>query len=206
MKYSAGNRIILFVICVALLVVCERSAIGQARAGVTINPGGPFASSIERRRAEQDLRLLPVKLRERRERNLNDPKILKKMNEDFVRMQTIRAEIVKAFGSGRVVEPELLKVAAGEVKRRGSRLRSLLALNDEFTDQRIEPEKASTVESVNNRAFQLCVEISRFTENPLFKSTGVITIKHANEASRTLDSVIALATVLQRESSQLARN
>ena len=201
------NPILFFVIVpILLLTICQRPATGQAPSGITINPGGPFASSIERRRAEQDLRALPVKLKERRERNLNDPGILKQMNEDFVRIQTIRAEIVKAFSSGLRVEPEVLKDAAGEIKRRGSRLRSLLALSDEFTDGGVENEKVSTIDSVNDRAYQLCVEISRFIENPLFKSTGVITIKHANEASRTLDIVIALATVLQKESSQLARN
>lgn len=201
------DTILLFsIVAILILSIFARVGAGQAPNGVTINPGGPFASSIERRRAEQDLRALPVKLKERRERNLNDPKIVKQMNEDFVRIQTIRAEIVKAFGSGRVVEAEPLMEAAGEVKRRGSRLRTLLALTDEVTDREIEIEKVSTIDSINNRAYQLCVEISRFVENPLFRSTGVITIKHANEASRTLDAIIALATVLQKESNQLARN
>jgi hypothetical protein len=205
MEQTVANRIILFAVLSVLLTVCGQSATGQAPSGITINPGGPFASSIERRRAEQDLRALPIKLRERRERNLNDPRIREQMNEDFIRMQTIRADIVKAFGSGRLVEPELLKVAAGEIKRRGSRLRTLLALSEESTNQTIHAKKAATLETVNDRAFQLCVEISRFTENPLFKSTGVITIKHANEASRTLDVVIALATALHKESNQLAK-
>ena len=178
----------------------------QNQGGVPANPLGPFTESVERRRAEQELRSLPLKLRERRERNFTDPEILKQMNEDFVEIQTIRAQMVNSFASGASIDPGTLRTAAREVKRRGSRLRSMLALTDEISDRGLPVDRNPTVESLNDRAFNLCIEISRFTENPMFKRNSAITVKHANEASRTLDSVIAMAEALEKEARKLGKD
>src|SRR5262245_43283525 len=136
---------------------------------------GPFAHSMERRLAEQDLRSLPLKLRERRERNLSDPKILEQMNEDFLRIQAIRAEMVGTFSAGGLIDPGILKDLAGEVKRRSSRLRSMLVLVEDSESDERNTESPKTVEALNDQAYNLCIEISRFTENPIFKSKGVLT-------------------------------
>jgi hypothetical protein len=170
------------------------------------NPLGPFADSIERRRAEQDLRALPLKLRERMDRNLADPQMLKQMNEDFLRIQAIRAEMVSIFSSGSTINPRLIKDSASEIRRRGNRLRTMLALSDEHPKTELRADGKVSLESVNGKAFQLCLEISRFTGNPLFKKKGVITVANAKEASAALDAVIELAGVLQKESGRLDDN
>lgn len=159
--------------------------------------------SIERRLAEQDLRALPLKLRERRERNLADPKILEQMNEDFLRIQTIRADMVKTFSTGELIEPGVLRDLAAEVKQRASRLRSMLVLSRESDGDKPEIEKPKTVESLNDQAFKMCIEISRFTENPIFKSKGAITARHSNEADKTLELVVRLAGSIQKSSANL---
>lgn len=192
-------------LCLGLLAFEDRGAFGQGRGGITADPLGPFASSIERRRAEQDLRSLPLKLRERRERNLSDPKALKQMNEDFVEIQTIRASMVKTFAAGGMIEPDILESSAADVKRRGSRLRSMLALSEETSDIEIKSESLSR-ETINDRAFRLCIEISRFTENPIFKANGVYSANHANEASKTLDAVVAMAGSIQKDAARLRKN
>jgi len=46
---------------------------------------------------------------------------------------------------------------------------------------------------VNDAVFDLCIEISRFTENPMFEANGVYTVRDATEASKALDTVIVLA-------------
>ena len=160
---------------------------------------------MERRLAEQDLRSLPLKLRERRERNLSDPKILEQMNEDFLRIQTIRAEMVSTFSAGGLIEPEILKDLAAEVKRRSSRLRSMLALAEDPETDEPKTKSARTVESLNDQAYKLCIEISRFTENPIFKSKGVLTARHAGEADTTLGLVISLAESIRKESERLQK-
>ncbi len=187
-------------VCTAVFCLQALPVSAQSVSGTQANPSGPFSASLERRRAEQDLRALPVRLREKREQNFKDPKILQKMNEDFLKLQTIRAEIAKTFASGGMVEIARLKEFSEDVKRRASRLRTMLALSDEPEDIDIRLERSPTAESVNDRAFQLCLEISRFTENPLFRANGVLTAKQITEAAKALDTVIALAAAVEKES------
>jgi len=159
--------------------------------------------SMERRLAEQDLRALPLKLRERRERNLAEPKIREQMNEDFLRLQTIRADMVKTFSAGKLIELSVLKDLAAEVKQRASRLRSMLVFSDEAGADKPKLEKPKTIESLNDQAFRMCIEISRFTENPIFKSKGAITARHSSEADKTLELVVRLASSIQKGSANL---
>lgn len=184
----------------ATLLFCG-SIFGQLGAP---DPQGPFADALERRRAEMDLRTVPTKLRERMIRNFSDPRLVKQMNEDFLRIQAIRAEIAKVFAEGSVLSPERLRTDAREIRRRATRLRSLLALSEEHEDVEVPQAIPLTVDSLNARAYQLCLEISRFTGNPMFKSSGVISVNNAREASKTLDLLISLAEMLEKESDSLA--
>ena len=178
------------------------SVSGQVVGGQA-NPAGPFTASLERRQAEQDLRGLPLRLREKRQQNFNDSKVLKQMNEDFLKLQIIRAEMVKSFAASVSISPAHLAQHADELKRRASRLRSMLALSEEFEKIEFRRESSPTIESVNDRAYQLCIEISRFTENPMFKTQGVITAKQVAEAAKALDTLISLADALERESERI---
>ncbi len=176
---------------------------GQSVSGTQLNPAGPFSVSLERRRAEQDLRALPIRLREKRQQNFKDPEVLQQMNEDFLKLQTIRAEMARMFASGGLHQASFLKQSSKDVERRASRLRSTLALSEEPEDIQIRLERSPSIESLNDRAFQLCLEISRFTENPMFRANGVITVKQVTEAAKALDTVIALADAVQKESSRV---
>jgi hypothetical protein len=136
------------------------------------------------------------------ERNFSDPRTLRQMNEDFIRLQSIRAELVKVFEAGSTVDPKTLKSSSSEIRKRATRLRTMLSLTEVRSEVDITRERNATILSINKRAFDLCLEVSRFTGNPLFKGK-VIVIAHARDASRSLDAVIAIAEALQRESSQL---
>lgn len=201
MTWAQTNFIGVVLICGIFLAVDAPTV--RAQSGIQLNPAGPFSASLEQRRAEQELRALPVKLREKRQQNFKDPKVLQQMNEDFLRLQTIRAEMAQKFGSGGLHQSSYLKQSSREIEKRASRLRSTLALSEEPEDIDIRLEPSPSIESLNDRAFQLCLEISRFTENPMFKSNGVITAKQLTEASLALDTVIALAEAVQKESSRI---
>jgi len=196
------QRIWIVLICAGSLCLGARSISAQVLGGQA-DAAGPFSASLERRQAEQNLRALPQRIREKREQNFKDPKVLKQMNEDFLKLQTIRAEMAKTFASGALHQSSQLKESSADVKRRASRLRSLLLLSEEPEDIKIRLEPSPTVESVNDRAFKLCLEISRFTENPMFRTNGVITAKQVTEAAKALDTVIALAAAVQKESSRV---
>lgn len=202
MKRNGGGCIALVYLCSILLL--SYGDVG-AQTAATQNPLGPFAVSVERRLAEQDLRALPLKLRERRERNLADPKIREQMNEDFLRIQAIRADMVKTFSTGGLIDPSSLKDLAAEVKRRASRLRSMLALSEESEVDGPKAERPKTIESLNDQAFKLCIEISRFIENPIFKPQGAFAVRHASEADKTLGLVVLLAGSIQKGSASLGK-
>jgi len=186
---------------VAAIVMLSTSALGQS---VSRDSQGPFADAIERRRAEMDLRMVPLKLRERMIRNFSDPRLVQQMNEDFLRIQAIRADMVKVFANGAKLAPEQLRTGGRDIRRRATRLRSLLALSEDHKDVEVPRAIPLSVDSLNARAHQLCLEISRFTGNPMFKTKGVITVNNAKEASETLDLLISLAAILEKESGNLA--
>jgi len=54
--------------------------------------------------------------------------------------------------------------------------------------------------------FDLCIEISRFTENPMFKANGVYTVRDATDAIKALDAVIALAGATAKAAERLRRS
>lgn len=191
--------------CLLLLLIALAVLDGRALAQLGApNPQGPFADSLERRRAEMDLRSVPLKLRERMIRNFSDPRIVKQMNEDFLRIQAIRSDMVKVFADGSKLTPEQLRNDARDIRKRATRLRTLLALSEDHNEVEVPRAIPISIESLNARAFQLCLEISRFTGNPMFKTKGVITVNNSKEASETLDLLISLAAMLEKESGDLA--
>ncbi|MEQ1764981.1 MAG: hypothetical protein ABL984_17775 [Pyrinomonadaceae bacterium] len=189
-------------ICTIAIGLSAYSTLAQVLGGQA-DAAGPFSASLERRQAEQNLRGLPLRLQEKREQNFKDPKVLKQMNEDFIRLQTIRAEMARTFAAGGRHQASQLGQSSEDIKRRASRLRSMLALSEKPEDIEIRLERSPTVESVNDRAFKLCIEISRFTENPMFRTNGVITAKQVTDAAKALDTVIALAGAVKKESGRV---
>jgi len=178
--------------CMVFAVAASCVAVGQSKPSPSANPLGPFGESIERRLREQDLRSLPQRLRERRVHNIADPQLIKQMNEDFIRLQKIRAEAVRMIAAGTAFDLKKLEKDSDELKKRASRLRDALALSEETSTTR-PGKKILTIEMVNDAVFDLCIEISRFTENPMFEANGVYTVRDATEASKALDTVIVLA-------------
>jgi len=180
-------------------------AAAQSKPSPSANPLGPFAESIERRQREQDLRSLPQKLRARRVHHVADPQLIKQMNEDFIRIQTIRAEAVRVIAGGTRFDLKKLENDSDEIRKRASRLRVSLALSEETRTARA-GKKILTIELVHDAVFDLCLEISRFTENPMFKANGVYTVRDATEANRALDTVIALARNIGKAAERLRKS
>ena len=192
-------------ICIVFSAAACCVAAAQMKPSPSANPLGPFSESIERRLREQDLRSLPQRLRERRVHSIANPQLIKQMNEDFMRIQTIRAEAVRVIAAGTTFDLRKLKKDSDEVRKRASRLRGSLALSDERGAKR-PSKKIVTMELVNDAVFDLCIEISRFTENPMFKANGVYTVRDATDAIKALDAVIALAGATAKAAERLRRS
>ena len=105
--------------CCGSVMLQARPSPAQNQGGVPANPLGPFTESVERRRAEQELRSLPLKLRERRERNLTDPKILEQMNE----LEAAKVMLGGLLATGRIRDPEERRFLEGRLQLLEERLK-----------------------------------------------------------------------------------
>lgn len=163
---------------------------------------GPFAASIERRNREIALRSLPLAGRTGRPARSVSRAMLEQMNEDFKRLQIVRLGLVGVIKAGKSFEYKRLSTDAAEIRKRAARLRESLVLFDD--GKRSTAEKAGFDKTdIQDAASMLCIEISRFTENPMFKPGGAYNVRNAAEAQRALDAVINLAARIKNSASRL---
>jgi hypothetical protein len=184
----------------------ERPLYGQGSKNVANSPGGPFADSLERRDRETALRSLSKRMAEKETAPPVNPKILKQINEDLTRIQTIRQGLVSDIAAGKPFEFDRLSNDASEIRKLANRLKSSLAFYDERTDSGRQPPVEFGQREIQKAAFRLCLEISRFTGNPIFKSGGAYRARDAIEAGRTLDTVINLSSNIKDSAARLRKS
>ena len=167
------------------------------------NSGDPFGEAKERRSRETALRsiaMIGANKRDPREQQA----FLKQLNDDFTQIQIIRLNMVKNISDGRPFEFKRLASNASEIRKRAARLRSSLALRP---DNLPEPKDQKAVEyndaTIQDAASSLCVEISRFTTNPLFKENAVYNLRFATEADNALQTIIALSDSIKNSAYKL---
>ena len=143
--------------------------------------------------------------------NKRDPReqqaLIEQMSDDFKQIQIIRLGMVKAIADGKQFEYKKLAENASEIKKRAQRLRSSLAL---LEDKEAGKQSPKTVEyqadTIQNAASDLCLQISRFTTNPLFNANAVYNLRYASEADDALDAVITLSTNIKNSADKLRRS
>jgi hypothetical protein len=169
------------------------------------NSGDPFGEAKERRSRETALRSItmigPNKRDPREQRAL-----LEQMNYDFRQIQIIRRGMVEGIAAGKSFGYKRLAGDASEIKKRAARLRASLALrpNDGPEQPEQKPLEYDQV-SIQNAASDLCLEISRFTTNPIFKPNSVYNLRLATEADITLGSIIKLSVDIKNSAEKLRR-
>jgi hypothetical protein len=174
--------------------------------GSRVETGSPFREALERRRREAALRSMTMMGGQKR-----DPReqqaLLEQMNGDFKQIQLIRLGMVKDIADGKPFEYKRLATDAAEIKKRAARLRTSLALLEEKDVSKQDAKKVEyQKDTIQDAAADLCLEISRFTTNPLFKPGSVYNLRHAIEADNTLDTVINLSNNIKESADRLRRN
>jgi len=157
------------------------------------NSGDPFGEAKERRSRETALRSItmigPNKRDPREQRAL-----LEQMNDDFKQIQIIRLGMVEGIAAGKPFGYKRLAGDASEIKKRAARLRASLALRPDAEPGQQEQKPTDYDQlSIQNAASDLCLEISRFTTNPIFKPNSVYNLRFATEADIALGSIIKLS-------------
>jgi hypothetical protein len=174
--------------------------------GIHNEPNSPLREALERRRRETALRSITMIGTEKRDPRAQQA-LLEQMNDDFKQIQVIRLGMVKDIADGKQFEYKRLADDAAEIKKRTARLRSSLALLED--KDVVDKPGAKRVEyqqdTIQDAASDLCLEISRFTTNPLFKEGAVYTLRYAIEADNTLDTIINLSANIKNSAEKLRR-
>jgi len=174
--------------------------------GVQTNSADPFREALERRSRETALRSVTMI-----GTHTSDPRLqralIAQMNEDFKQLQVIRLGMVKDIADGKSFEYKRLANDASEIKKRAQRLRSSLALlEDKDAGKTTEKDAGYDARTIQDAASDLCLQISRFTTNPLFNPGAVYNLRYATEADQALDTVITLSVNIKNSAEKLRRS
>ena len=183
------------------------SAQTSGRAGTPpINPSGPFADSIERRNRETALRILKVENAGRDLSGSISPAVLERFNNDLKRIQIVRMGLVRDIKDAKLFEYDRLIRDTAEIRSRAGRIRAFFADAEKQTDDKPGVRMAEYDETtIQEAVFNLCLEISRFIENPIFRSKPAYTARDAAEAAKTLDAVIELSSNIKNSAEALQK-
>src|SRR5687767_3637895 len=176
---------------------------GSSRASIANNPSGPFTDSLERRARETALRSLRVEPRGTQPGKKIPPAVFERLNDDFKRIQVIRLAMVQNIQDSIPFEYHRLAKDTFEIRKRALRIKEFWAdtpepVTDDLSIKQVELDEATIQDAV----WKLCLEISRFTGNPIFESSGSYRARDAAEAIQTLDLIVNLSTNI-RNSAQV---
>jgi hypothetical protein len=194
---------LLFILAVVLATNTSIAAQGSGPAG-----GAPKVTFRERNRSmddyDRDLDRLKIAefISAARQRNL-----LVQINEDFQRIKVIHNEIMLMIRDQRKLNYDPLIDLGTELKKRGKRLRSNLALPSPKDKAKGEIDLPANEVEVKNSAVKLHQAVVSFVTNPMFTEPGILDVNAVNQASSDLEDIIgvsdrikSLAEVLRRQS------
>ncbi|MFN2532526.1 MAG: hypothetical protein ABR555_14635 [Pyrinomonadaceae bacterium] len=137
-------------------------------------------------------------------RHANDPKrsqaLMEQVSEDFQRILMLHNEIVRAIDSQSSLNLLFISDATAEIKKRSSRLQSLLQL------KKPEPATAgrNSLPNVTNIPTKdglivLCKQIESFVRNPIIEEPGTINALQLDKARKDLQSVVEIADAIKKQ-------
>ena len=172
---------------------------------VTDTAAGPISLAIEQRNRELSLRSVQLTSRTViRPDTRAGRAMLQKLNEDFKQLQIVRLGMVRDITAGKQFEMDRLALDSSDIRKRAARLQSSLALIERNDSDRPEPEKVRYDRTtIQDAASDLCLEVSKFTGNPMFRPNSVYNARNAAEAEKTLDAVIKLAADIKNSAADL---
>jgi len=128
------------------------------------------------------------------------------INEDFQRIQVIHNEMVRMLQPEKSLDYDRLASLSDDMRKRGTRLRTNLALPEPEKTQAEHPN-ADTVNDkhLKENIADLHDLIVKFVANPIFKNLGVVDSKVIDSASVNLDHIIDMSDEIKKEAKVLAK-
>jgi hypothetical protein len=190
------------VLLCALLTVLASAVTAKSQGGYP----GPAAREGNRAMDEYDRTLNRMK-NDARAASARRRSLFPQINDDFQRIQVIHNEIVRMLQPDKGLSYDRLADLAGDMKKRGERLRENLALPEpEKTDAQPTHPEAIDETHIKNTIADLHDLIVSFVANPIFKNLGVVDAKTIDAAGASLDGIIGLSDEIKREAKLLGKS
>lgn len=127
--------------------------------------------------------------------------------EDFDRILTRHNEIARALSSGKPLDFSFVTEAAGEIRKRATRLQSTLALREDPSEAQVteKPEKLSDAQ-MKDGLVKLCKQIRSFVTNPVIENPNTVDAEKLKLAKRDLESVIQLSEQIKKDATRLSKD
>jgi hypothetical protein len=166
------------------------------------NPARARLEDMNRR--EMQLRSLGSKPNKINENPSSQP-VIAQVKEDFERILILHNEIVNVLLAGETLDYGFVSTGTAEIKKRATRLQSLLALGPAADGRVNEKPQAFEDAAVKESLVTLCRLIASFATNPMIESPGTVDVELMARARRDLAGVISISTSINKSAAKLSK-
>lgn len=128
--------------------------------------------------------------------------LMAQTEEDFTRILTLHNEIARALSSKDALNYQFVSEAMTEIKKRGTRVQSSLALG--LSDEEA-PVKEKAEPEIKDSLIKLCKEIRAFVTNPMIENPNTVDAQQLVRAKRDLESFIQLSGLIKKDADKLSK-
>lgn len=175
----------------------------------TQSPNAPSArDTVERLSRIDTNRAADLQIIRGNQNNAVRQAILKQISQDFRDLQSVNNSMMAEAWSEATLDYRNLSKMIRELQKKASRLKSNLALprSSDEAEKPVSKVDISTEKELRVELLTLDRFVMRFVRNPIFRSTNVIELEAATQASRDLEQIIKRCSVVKKASSQLQKS
>lgn len=172
-------------------------------------PGPPVDRTNPERARQQDMSTREWQLRNfgkdpPASRNERLQVLMVQTEEDFNRILTLHNQLARAATSDKPLDLSFVTSAAGEIKKRASRLQSTLVLGDsDHNESETLPEFRES--QMKEAVVLLCKQIKSFVTNPVIETPGTVNAEQLKKARKDLGSLIKLSGQVKKDSEKIRK-
>ena len=131
--------------------------------------------------------------------------LMAQTQEDFTRILTLHNEIARAIASTNALDYHFISDAAGEIKKRASRLQTTLVLQPSSESRTKKPEEFDE-DQIKGGLIKLCQQIKSFVTNPIIETPNTVDAEQLKRAREDLESVVQLSGQIKKDAGRLSKN
>ena len=202
------------------IVTCAIAFAGSAHGRQTGQRGVGNSAEVERAERERrdhemreaDMRERQYLLRtmepDRRPAGPPAPRLaLAQIREDFVRIQVLNNDLVRAASRGDALDPKFVSKSAGEIRKLATRLRDNLVLPETAKgDERPEAKAAAPPTQLGHALSALDGLILKFVDDVASKGIYRLDAQSSAKARQELEAIIELSAQVKKESERVGKS